>query len=159
MNTKTMTGLVGANVSMKLAETPMSLYRKEYDKKEPDVELMNRCAGYAEDMTKQAQDYDTKVKEGMDEEAEETRENQKAEAEKQAKEIKSDIDSKTAKTAAKAIEDIQNELVDISQEGLELSDNDSETEPVTGEKAVLYTKSGKKIESTTANKGKVSGSM
>ena len=72
MNIKTMEGLAGANTSIQLISTPMSV-AKEAERK-GDTEKLKRALSYASEMADQAEQYSEKTDEGMKLEAKEAKE-------------------------------------------------------------------------------------
>ena len=79
MNTKTMEGLIGAGTNMKLADTPMRVF-KEASRK-GDTATMERAMGYVNEFGDKADKYRTQAEKGTKEEAKEARE--KAETERE----------------------------------------------------------------------------
>ena len=79
MHTKTMEGLAGASMSMKLMNTPMRVYKEA--ERRGDTTVMERAMGYAGDFAEKAKDYQKKAEKGMKEEAKEAREKAKTEQE------------------------------------------------------------------------------
>ena len=80
MNVQMMDGLLGASSNIKLAGTPMSVYRQA--SAEGDTEKMKRALGYTGECTEKAVKYQEKLDEGMKAEAKDERE--KAELEQEA---------------------------------------------------------------------------
>ena len=72
MQAKTMEGLIGAGMNMKMVDVPMRVYKEA--RRKDDFGTMERAMGYAGDFAKKADDYQTLVDEGMKEEAKEARE-------------------------------------------------------------------------------------
>lgn len=141
MNMKTMEGLVGAHTSMKLADTPMSVYRKEAAKRDGDAEVMKRAVGYADDLTEQSKEYSKKADEGMTEEARQIREERKVEAEKEIQKTESDKQDTNVQTE-NAVN--QGDSADISIQGQNLLNNASNSKPVKqySDENSIYTSSG-----------------
>ena len=79
MHTKTMEGLAGANMSMKLMNTPMRVYKEA--ERRGDTAVMERAMGYACDFADKAKDYQKTTEKGMEEDAKEAREKAKTEQE------------------------------------------------------------------------------
>ena len=79
MHAKTIEGLTGASMSMKLMNTPLCVF-KEAERK-GDTAVMERAMGYVGDFADKAEDYQKVTEEGMKEEAKEAREKAKAEQE------------------------------------------------------------------------------
>lgn len=78
MNTKTMEGLIGAGTNMKLADTPMRVFKEA--RRKGDTSTMERAMGYANELTDKADKYRGQAEKGTQEEAKEARE--KAELER-----------------------------------------------------------------------------
>lgn len=79
MNTKTMEGLIGAGTNMKLADTPMRVYKEA--RRKGDTATMERAMGYVNEFEDKAGKYRTQAEKGTREEAKEARE--KAEQERE----------------------------------------------------------------------------
>lgn len=79
MHTKTMEGLAGANMSMKLMNTPMRVYKEA--ERRGDTAVMERAMEYVGDFADKAEDYQKTAEKGMKEEAKEAREKAKIEQE------------------------------------------------------------------------------
>ena len=79
MHVKTMEGLAGASMSMKLMNTPMRVYKEA--ERRGDTGVMERAMGYAGDFADKAEDYQKTTEKGMKEDAKEAREKAKTEQE------------------------------------------------------------------------------
>ncbi len=79
MHAKTMEGLAGASMSMKLMNTPIRVYKEA--ERRGDTAVMERAMGYASDFADKAENYQKTTEKGMKEDAKETREKAKAEQE------------------------------------------------------------------------------
>ena len=79
MNVQMMDGLLGAGSNIKLAGTPMSVYRQA--SAEGDMEKMKRALGYTGECTEKAAKYQEKLDEGMKAEAKAEKEKAKLEQE------------------------------------------------------------------------------
>ena len=79
MHTKTMEGLAGASMNMKLLNTPFSVYKDA--ERRGDTAVMERAMGYAGEFADKAEDYQKKAEKGMKEDAKEAREKAKTEQE------------------------------------------------------------------------------
>lgn len=79
MHAKTMEGLAGASMSMKLMNTPIRVYKEA--ERRGDTAVMERAMGYASDFADKAEDYQKTTEKGMKEDAKEAREKAKAEQE------------------------------------------------------------------------------
>ena len=76
MHTKTMEGLTGASINMKMLKTPYRVY-KEAERK-GDTSVMKQAMGYVGEFADKTKDYQKKAEEGMKEDAQEARENAEA---------------------------------------------------------------------------------
>ena len=67
MHTKTMEGLTGASMSMKLMNTPLRVYKEA--ERRGDTAVMERAMGYVGDFADKAEDYQKVTEKGMKEDA------------------------------------------------------------------------------------------
>lgn len=72
MNTKTMEGLIGAGANMKLADTPMRVFKEA--RRKGDTATMERAMGYVSEFEDKAKEYRAQAEKGTQEEAKEARE-------------------------------------------------------------------------------------
>ena len=72
MQAKTMEGLIGAGMNMKMVDVPIRVYKEA--RRKDDFATMERAMGYVGDFAKKADDYQTLADEGMKEDAKEARE-------------------------------------------------------------------------------------
>ena len=72
MQAKTMEGLIGAGMNMKMVDVPMRVYKEA--RRKDDFGTMERAMGYADDFAKKADNYQTLADEGMKEDAKDARE-------------------------------------------------------------------------------------
>lgn len=79
MNVQMMEGLLGTSSNLKLAGTPVSVYRQA--SAEGDTEKMRRALGYTGECTEKAAKYQEELDEGMEAEAQAAREKAKLERE------------------------------------------------------------------------------
>lgn len=79
MNTKAMEGLIGAGTNMKLADTPMRVFREA--RRKGDTATMERAMGYVSEFEDKADKYRAQAEEATREETKEARE--KAELERE----------------------------------------------------------------------------
>lgn len=79
MHTKTMEGLAGASMNMKMMNTPFRVYQEA--ERRGDTSVMERAMGYVGETADKAEDYQKKIEKGMKEEAKEAREKAKSEQE------------------------------------------------------------------------------
>lgn len=148
MNTKTMEGLAGASANMKLAGTPMRIFREA--KRRGDTATMERAMGYAGQFFNKAEEYKNKAGEGTREEAEEIRE--KAEAE--TKEIIEKRKEEREKLEKRIEAAKETDTVEISDEGRVLLEENGNMDnaDVTGtnaasyKEAVIYNKTGQTLQ-------------
>ena len=99
MHTKTMEGLAGANMSMKLMNTPMRVYKEA--ERRGDTAVMERAMGYASDFADKAKDYQETTEKGMEEDAKEAREKAKTEQEnaiRRRKEEREELEKRIAES-------------------------------------------------------------
>ena len=71
-----MKGLIGANMNVKLAETPMRVYSEAEAK--GDTGAMERAMGYAEEFSQKAKECSDEAKEAMKSEVKEEKKEQEA---------------------------------------------------------------------------------
>lgn len=79
MHTKTMEGLTGASMNMKLLNTPLRVYKEA--ERRGDTAVMERAMGYVGEFADKAEDYQKKAEKGMKEDAKEARDKAKTEQE------------------------------------------------------------------------------
>ena len=79
MHAKTMEGLAGASMSMKLMNTPLRVYKEA--ERRGDTAVMERAMGYVGDFADKAKEYQKVTEIGMKEDAKEAREKAKTEQE------------------------------------------------------------------------------
>ena len=144
MNTKTMEGLVGAGVNMKLRDTPMRVYKEA--EREGDIGKMERAMGYANEFAGRAWEYKSEADKGIEEEAEETREKEKLEQEKMLERHREN--QKEQEERIEKTENKDTDTVEVSEEARELlkenmDQNYSGSALVKGDcEPVIYTKEG-----------------
>ena len=124
MKAGSMEGLIGANVNIRLSNTPMRVYRDAEHR--GDTKVMKRAMQYVTDFQEKAQKYSDKAQEELKKEVKEY-------VEKIQKNNKLDI-SKT-------------DSIEISEEGKIILKNNSQTEESTLENTniKIYTSKGKSI--------------
>lgn len=117
MNVKTMEGLAGADTSIRMIATPMSVAKEAENK--GDTEKLKRALSYASEMTEQAGAYSEKTSQGMKLDAKEAKEQEKLRQEEQIKEQKEkreeqqgSIESSKEPTKGAAFDSVE-----ISEEG------------------------------------------
>ena len=140
MNIQMMEGLVGANTSIKMSGTPMSVYRQA--SAEGDTEKMKQALGYTSECTENAVKYQKKIDKGMKAEAKDERE--KAKFEQEAAIEKRREERKRAEEGAEPDRPQESDLVQISEAAkAALKSRPVETtEPIDNE-PVTYTPAGK----------------
>lgn len=72
MQTKTMEGLIGAGINMKMTDVPMRVYKEA--RRKDDFATMERAMGYVGDFAKKSQEYETLADDGMKEDVKAARE-------------------------------------------------------------------------------------
>lgn len=151
MHTKTMEGLTGASVNMKILNTPFRVYKEA--ERRGDTDVMQRAMGYVGEFSDKVQDYQKKAEKGLEEEAKEAREKAKIDQEntiKKRKEEREELKKRIAESR-----DGNTDTVSISKNakaGLdeksdsELAGTDSisveETADIGKKESVIYTKTG-----------------
>ena len=140
MNVQMMDGLLGASSNIKLAGTPMSVYRQATD--EGDTEKMKRALGYTGECTEKAVKYQEKLDEGM--KAEAKAEKEKAKLEQEAAIEKLREEHKRAEESTESGRPQGTDLVQLSEAAkaaLKNSQPVEAAEPVSSE-PVIYTPTG-----------------
>lgn len=148
MNAKTMEGLSGANTSIHLLSTPISVAKEAERKGETDK--LQRAMGYAAEMTEQAGKYSEKSSEGMKLDAKEEKEKEKLrqeeliearkkEREELEKRIEAERQGETAKTDEGSFDFA--EISEAGKQQAEMAVQDSLPQTDAGQDAV-YDKSG-----------------
>ncbi len=152
MHAKTMEGLAGASMSMKLMNTPIRVYKEA--ERRGDTAVMERAMGYASDFADKAEDYQKTTEKGMKEDAKEAREKAKAEQEnaiqkrrEQREELKKRIEEKRkGDTDAISISESEKATLDGKTDSVQIgADNDifvEETADAIKMEPVIYTKTG-----------------
>ena len=152
MHAKTMEGLAGASMSMKLMNTPIRVYKEA--ERRGDTAVIERAMGYASDFADKAEDYQKTTEKGMKEDAKEAREKAKAEQEnaiqkrrEQREELEKRIEEKRkGNTDAISISESEKATLDGKTDSVQIgADNDifvEETADVIKMEPVIYTKTG-----------------
>lgn len=140
MNVQMMDGLLGASSNIKLAGTPMSVYRQASN--EGDTEKMKRALGYTGECTEKAAKYQEKLDEGMKAEAKDEREKTKLEQET-AIEKRREEHKRTEESAEpnRPLETDQVQISEAAKAALKGSQPVEAMEPVSSE-PVIYTPTG-----------------
>lgn len=154
MRSKTMEGLIGAGINMKMVDVPIRVYKEA--RRKGDLGTMERAMGYAEEFAQKSYEYKDVADEGMKEDAEDARrwaeeeqkkamENRRAEQEKLQEKIEADRENKKEEVSDGS-SDIGSvaagDSVEVSEEGKALLKEYAVTLPE-GE-PVIYTKTGEK---------------
>ena len=156
MHAKTMEGLAGASMSMKLMNTPMRVYKEA--ERRGDTAVMEQAMGYASDFADKAEDYRKTTEKGMKEDAKEAREKanteqenairkrreQREEMEKKIAESRNgDTDTVSISESGKAALDGK---ADSVQTGADHGISVEETADAIKMEPAIYSKSGEKAE-------------
>ena len=155
MHAKTMEGLAGASMSMKLMNTPMRVYKEA--ERRGDTAVMERAMGYAGDFADKAEDYRKTTEKGMNEEAKEVREKAKTEQENAIRKRREEREEQEKRIAESRNEDT--DTVSISESGkaaLDKKPDSVQTDPDNGvsieetadavkTEPVIYTKTGEAL--------------
>ena len=139
MHAKTMEGLVGANMNMKMMNTPFRVYQEA--ERRGDTATMERAMGYVGETADKAEDYQKKVEKGMKEEAKEAREKAKSEQE-DANKIAAEYSPLTHCLAV--VKAVSGETSDLAQTGIG-SRPVEETADAVKTEPVIYTKAGEAV--------------
>ena len=157
MHTKTMEGLAGASMNMKLLNTPFRVYKDA--ERRGDTAVMERAMGYVGEFADKAEDYQKKAEKGMEEDAKEAgekakteqenaiqkRREQREEMEKRIAESRNgDTDTVSISENGKATLDGKTDSV---QPGADNGISAEETADAIKMEPVIYSKSGEKAES------------
>ncbi len=145
MKAGSMEGLIGANVNIRLSNTPMRVYRDAEHR--GDTKVMKRAMQYVTDFQEKAQKYSDKAQEELKKELKEERKEQKLKHE-QALERKEEVKEYVEKIQENNKLDIsKTDSIEISEEGKIILKNNSQTEESTLENTniKIYTSKGKSI--------------
>lgn len=161
MHTKTMEGLIGARTNMNMTKVPMRVYKEA--RRRGDLGTMERSMGYVNEFEDKAYQYKDEADEGMKKDAKEAREKEKAaleeaiekrreerkelETQKEQKEVENAENTSAATTEENLSADIdtviaKTDTVEISSEGLALSDQVSTDITAKLDDPVFYSSSG-----------------
>lgn len=148
MNAKTMEGLAGANTSIRLISTPMSVAKEAENK--GDTEKMKRALSYAAGMADQAEQYSEKTDKGMKLEAKEAKEQEKLRQEEliKARKAEREEQEKRLREGEGNQPEASFDVAEISEEGkyqAEMADTSSSA-PTEVSQNVTYDKSGVAVE-------------
>lgn len=146
MQAKTMEGLAGASMNIKMVHVPMRVYKEA--ERRGDTATMERAMGYASEFTGRAVEYKEKAQEGLKEEAEVRKETEKLQREKAMEESKEE--RKELEEIIKENQAVKVDVVEISQEGKTLLEENTglvmadtgSTDVDRNKEARVYTKTG-----------------
>ena len=153
MHTKTMEGLAGASMNMKLLNTPFRVYKDA--ERRGDTAVMERAMGYVGDFAEKAEDYQKKAEKGMKEDAKEAREKAKTEQENAIRKRKEEREEQEKRIAESQNEDTDtvsisesgkaalDKKTDSVQTGADNSVSIEETADAVKTEPVIYTNTGK----------------
>ncbi len=129
MKAGSMEGLIGADVNLKMSQTPMRVYREA--ERRGDTEVMKRAMGYVTNFQETAHEYSDRSQEELAGELKEEREEQEARLE-QARERKKEAKEYAEKTQENNTPiEPQTDRVEISKEGeVALKNNTGTEEPL-----------------------------
>ena len=139
MNTKTMEGLVGAGMNMKIRDTPMRVYKEA--EREGNIGKMEQAMGYVNELGTRAWECKSQAEEGMAEEAVEMKE---AAAERRE-------EKREQKEEAENTVDTDRDTLEVSEEGRKLLRENKDlpvSDPVPAgacSRPVIYTKEGRAV--------------
>ena len=146
MHTKTMEGLAGASMNMKLLNTPFRVYKDA--ERRGDTAVMERAMGYVGEFADKAKDYQKKAEKGMEEDAKEAREKAKTEQEnviRKRKEEREELEKRIAESRKEDTDTIsisENGKTDSVQTGADNGIPVEETADAIKMEPVIYTKTG-----------------
>ena len=166
MHTKTMEGLAGASMNMKLLNTPFRVYKDA--ERRGDTAVMERAMGYVGEYADKAEDYQKKAEKGMEEDAKEAREKAKTEQENVIRKRREEREELEKRIAESRKEDT--DTVSISENGKAALDGKTdsvqtgadngipveETADAIKMEPVIYTKTGEKAKSESGTNISVS---
>lgn len=164
MHTKTMEGLAGASMNMKLLNTPFRVYKDA--ERRGDTAVMERAMGYVGEFADQAEDYQKKAEKGMKEDAKEAGEKAKTEQEnaiQKRKEQREEMEKRIAESRNGDTDTVSiNESekadgkTDYVQTGADNGISAEETADAIKMKPVIYTKTGEASKSESGTNISVS---
>lgn len=155
IHTKTMEGLAGASMNMKLLNTPFRVYKDA--ERRGDTTVMERAMGYVGDFAEKAEDYQKKAEKGMKEEAKEAGEKAKTEQENAIRKRKEEREEQEKRIAESRNEDTDtvsisesgkaalDKTADLVQTGADNGISVEETADAVKTEPVIYTKIGEAL--------------
>ena len=156
MHAKTMEGLAGASMSMKLMNTPMRVYKEA--ERRGDTAVMEQAMGYASDFADKAEDYRKTTEKGMKEDAKEASEKAKTEQEnaiQKRREQRGELEERIAKSRNGDTDTVSisesgkaalNGKTDSVQTGADNGISAEETADAVKTEPATYSKTGEKAE-------------
>ena len=169
MHAKTMEGLAGASMNMKMMNTPFRVYQEA--ERRGDTSVMERAMGYVGETADKAEDYQKKIEKGMKEEAKEAREKAKSEQEnavRKRKEERGEQEKRIAESRngntdtvsisenGKAILGDRSDLAQAQAQAGTVSNMPVETADAVKTEPVIYTKTGEAAKSESGTNISVS---
>lgn len=160
MHTKTMEGLAGASLNMKMLNTPFRVYKEA--ERRGDTAVMERAMGYVGEFADKAKEYQKKTEKGMKEDANEAREKAELEQEnaiRKRKEEREELEKKIAesrngnKDTVNISENgkaILSEKPGLNQTGTDNSVPVEETADANKMEPVIYTRTGEAAQSESS---------
>jgi hypothetical protein len=155
IHTKTMEGLAGASMNMKLLNTPFRVYKDA--ERRGDTTVMERAMGYVGDFAEKAEDYQKKAEKGMKEEAKEAGEKAKTEQEnaiRKRKEEREELEKRIAESRNEDTDTVSisesgkaalDKTADLVQTGADNGISVEETADAVKTEPVIYTKIGEAL--------------
>ena len=152
MKAGSMEGLIGASVNLKMAETPMRVYKEA--ERRGDTEVMERAMGYVTDFQEKAQKYSDKAQEELAKELKEEREEQELKREQAIEKRREETKEYKEKLQESSKSGIQKaDSVEISEEGKVLLKDNTDSENTgsdevkmdAAKKPVTYSKIGETV--------------
>lgn len=121
MNAGTMEGLIGANQNIRMVDVPMKVFREA--ERKGDITTMKRAGGYVSDFTKRAYEYREMAEEELIKEQKENREKAKEEQREAVLKRRQKAEEAKKKEEEKRKEKQKEYYVELSDEGMEISEN------------------------------------
>ena len=166
MHTKTMEGLAGASMNMKVLNTPFRVYKEA--ERRGDTTVMERAMGYVGEFADKAKDYQKKTEKGMKEDAKEAREKADKEQEnaiRKREEEREDLEKRIAEsrnwnadtvTISENGKAVLGGKSDPNQNGTHSSESAKETADAIKMEPVIYTRTGEAVQSESSTNLSVS---
>lgn len=164
MHTKTMEGLAGASMNMKLLNTPFRVYKNA--ERRGDTAVMERAMGYVGEFADKAEDYQKKAEKGMEEDAKEAGEKAKTEQEnaiQKRKEQREEMEKRIAESRNGDTDTVSinksgkaDGMTDSVQTGADNGISAEETADAIKTEPIIYTKTGEASKSESGTNISVS---